>query len=64
MPRPATNVNPPLRAVYRALHRHFGPQHWWPGRTRFEVIVGAILTQNTAWSNVEQAIARLRAAKA
>ena len=63
MPRPSTNVNPPLRAVYRALHRRFGPQYWWPGRTRFEVIVGAILTQNTAWSNVEQAMARLRAAR-
>lgn len=63
MPGPSTNANPPLRAVYRALHHHFGPQHWWPGGTRFEVIVGAILTQNTAWSNVEKAIARLRAAR-
>ena len=34
--------------------------HWWPARTPFEVIVGAILTQNTAWSNVERAIANLR----
>jgi len=41
-----------------------GPQGWWPGRTRFEVIVGAILTQNTAWSNVARAIANLRRAKA
>ena len=64
MPRPSTNVNPPLRAVYRALYRRFGPQHWWPARTRFEVIVGAILTQNTAWTNVEKAIKRLRTAKA
>lgn len=64
MPKPSTNVNPPLPAIYRALARHFGPQHWWPGRTRFEVVVGAILTQNTAWANVEQAIARLRAARA
>jgi endonuclease III related protein len=38
----------------------YGPQHWWPGRTRFEVIVGAILTQNTSWCNVERAIAELR----
>ena len=38
----------------------FGPQHWWPARTRFEVVVGAILTQNTAWSNVEHALAALR----
>ena len=36
-----------------------GPQHWWPGRTRFEVIVGAILTQNTSWTNVERAITAL-----
>ncbi len=52
------------RALYRALYRHFGPQHWWPGRTRFEIMVGAILTQNTAWTNVRQAITRLRAARA
>jgi len=39
-----------------------GPQHWWPGKTQFEVIVGAILTQNTAWTNVERAISNLRAA--
>jgi endonuclease-3 related protein len=64
MPSPSTNVNPPLQAIYRALLQHFGPQHWWPGRTRFEVIVGAILTQNTAWTNVEKAIVRLRAARA
>ncbi|HUL17491.1 MAG TPA: hypothetical protein VLV88_15950 [Terriglobales bacterium] len=38
----------------------YGPQHWWPGRTRFEIIVGAILTQNTSWTNVERAIACLR----
>lgn len=63
MPPAPTNANPPLRAVYRALLKHFGPQYWWPGRTRFEVMVGAILTQNTAWTNVEQAIARLRKAR-
>ena len=38
----------------------YGPQFWWPGRTRFEIIVGAILTQNTSWTNVERAIANLR----
>ena len=53
-----------LMRVYRDLARHFGPQHWWPARTPFEVMVGAILTQNTAWSNVEKAIANLRAARA
>lgn len=42
--------------------RALGPQSWWPGRTRFEVIVGAILTQNTAWTNVARAIASLRRA--
>jgi endonuclease-3 related protein len=42
----------------------FGRQGWWPGRTRFEIAVGAILTQNTAWSNVERAIRALRAAGA
>ncbi len=55
---------PPVRAIYRALYRHWGPQHWWPGRTRLEVVVGAILTQNTAWTNVEKAMARLRREKA
>lgn len=59
-----TRVRPPLRAVYDALLRHFGPQEWWPGRTRLEIIVGAILTQNTAWSNVERAITRLRKERA
>lgn len=52
--------NPPLRAVFGALLSHFGPQRWWPARSRFEMMVGAILTQNTAWANVERAIARLR----
>jgi endonuclease III related protein len=47
-------------AMYRQLLRTYGPQRWWPGETAFEVIVGAILTQNTAWQNVEKAIARLK----
>jgi endonuclease-3 related protein len=42
------------------LHSGFGRQHWWPASTPFEVIVGAILTQNTAWTNVEKALANLR----
>jgi endonuclease-3 related protein len=54
---------PPLDEYYNALFTHFGPQHWWPGNTPFEVIVGAILTQNTSWANVEKAISNLRAAK-
>ncbi len=55
---------PPLRAIYRAMHRRWGPQYWWPGRSRLEVAVGAILTQNTAWTNVERAIGRLRRERA
>jgi endonuclease III related protein len=52
----------PLDEYYNSLFTAFGPQHWWPGRTRFEVIVGAILTQNTSWTNVESAIENLRRA--
>lgn len=51
-----------LRRYYRVLVGALGRQHWWPARTRFEVIVGAILTQNTAWKNVEKAIDHLRRA--
>jgi len=52
-----------LMNVYNRLFKRFGPQHWWPGETRFEVIVGAILTQNTAWKNVEKAIKNLKKEK-
>ncbi|MFH1143165.1 MAG: hypothetical protein V1774_01310 [Candidatus Eisenbacteria bacterium] len=52
---------PDIRRAYRILRRRNGHLHWWPGRTRLEIITGAILTQNTAWTNVEQAIRRLRA---
>jgi len=51
-----------LEEIYRLLFARFGPQHWWPGRTRFEIIVGAILTQNTNWQNVERAIGNLKSA--
>jgi endonuclease-3 related protein len=51
-----------LLEIYRRLHAAYGPQHWWPGETPFEVIVGAILTQSAAWANVEKAIANLKAA--
>lgn len=54
---------PVLREYFDALHRAHGDQHWWPARTRFEVIVGAILTQNTSWRNVERAIIALRRAR-
>jgi len=50
--------------VYDTLLARFGPQDWWPGDTAFEVMVGAVLTQNTAWTNVERAIANLREAQA
>ncbi len=49
-----------LKALYSAMFAAFGAQGWWPGKTRFEVIAGAILTQNTAWTNVEKAIANLK----
>lgn len=45
---------------FRRLHKYFGPRHWWPGETPFEVMVGAILTQNTSWKNVERAIGNLK----
>ena len=48
--------------IYELLHEAFGSQHWWPGETPFEVITGAILTQNTSWMNVEKAIANLKSA--
>jgi endonuclease III related protein len=57
MPEPMRNR---VEQFYGALNDAMGPLHWWPGETRFEVIVGAILTQSTAWSNVERAIANLR----
>lgn len=53
-----------LDAIYNRLWQTYGPQHWWPGDTPTEVAIGAILTQNTAWTNVERAIARLKAADA
>ena len=55
---------PPLLQTYEKLLHHFGPQQWWPARTRLEMMLGAILTQNTAWTNVEKAIVNLRKANA
>ncbi len=56
----------PMRArlldIYQRLLAAFGPQHWWPGESPFEVAVGAVLTQNTAWRNVERAIDNLKRA--
>lgn len=53
---------PPLSEIYDRLFQRFGPQHWWPAQTPFEVLVGAVLTQNTAWSNVARAMDNLRQA--
>lgn len=49
-----------LETIYGRLYSHFGPQDWWPGESRWEVMVGAILTQNTSWRNVEMALANLK----
>jgi len=49
--------------IFDKLFLFYGPQHWWPARTRFEVILGAILTQNTSWSNVKKAIKNLKQKK-
>jgi endonuclease-3 related protein len=61
--RPAIPEPPALRLYYDALFAAHGPQHWWPGRTPLEIIVGAILVQNTSWTNVASAIENLRRQK-
>ncbi len=63
--RPSTSEKSPnakkaLREIYERLRKAYGPQHWWPAKTPTEVVIGAILTQNTAWSAVERAIENLR----
>jgi endonuclease-3 related protein len=57
----AATVRHRIRGVYETLDAAYGPQHWWPAQTPFEVMIGAVLTQNTAWINVERALARLAA---
>ena len=52
-----------LDKIYQSLYQAFGPQNWWPGDTSFEIMLGAILTQNTNWQNVEKAIKNLKAKK-
>ncbi len=65
MPRaPKHNRDNEVRRYYRKLYRAWGAQQWWPAESQFEVIVGAYLTQNTAWTNVERALTNLRAAQA
>jgi endonuclease-3 related protein len=61
--RRSTATRAVLENYYTQLSRHYGPTGWWPGETPFEVAVGAILTQNTAWRNVELAIGNLHQAK-
>src|SRR5579884_695319 len=58
------DVQKQIISYYVALVARYGPQNWWPAQSRFEVIVGAYLTQNTNWSNVEKAMANLRRARA
>jgi len=53
-----------IRQLYPRLLEAYGPQHWWPADSPFEVCIGAILTQNTSWTNVERAIAALKQADA
>src|SRR3990172_10071950 len=59
-PAEEKNAKDKLLKIYNILLSEFGTRKWWPARTRFEVIAGAILTQNTAWKNVEKAISNLR----
>lgn len=60
MRKSSKNSKKILYSIYQKLYRAFGPQHWWPGDTPFEISVGAILTQNTNWANVEKAIQNLK----
>ncbi len=62
--RQAQRTTLSLPDLYQRLFVEYGEQHWWPGETPFEVMVGAILTQNTAWTNVEKAITALKEADA
>lgn len=57
------NGNRALRRAYKLMRERFGHLGWWPGDTPFEVAVGAILTQNTSWTNVEKAIANLKSVR-
>lgn len=61
--RVSIKKNPSLKEIYHILFHFFGPQHWWPAQTPFEVVVGAILVQNTNWANTEKAIKSLKKAR-
>ena len=56
----ARPINRKIKKIYDLLEGHFGDLRWWPAETAFEVIIGAVLTQNTSWVNVEKAISNLR----
>ncbi len=60
MGTPSPQVSVILKKIYQKLFSFFGPQHWWPAKTKFEVIVGAMLVQNTNWVNTARAIKNLR----
>jgi len=53
-------MRPGLKDIYRKLFDHYGPQYWWPADSEFEVMIGAILTQNTSWTNVEKAVKNIK----
>ncbi len=53
-------MNNKIQHIYSLLYNHYGAQNWWPGDTPFEIMLGAILTQNTSWANVEKAIINLK----
>jgi endonuclease-3 related protein len=55
-------VREELEEIYKRLYAYFGPQHWWPSESRWEIMVGAVLTQNTSWRNAALAIANLKRA--
>ena len=57
-----SRMSPDLLSIYKRLFAAYGEQHWWPGSDPFEIIVGAILTQQVTWKNVEKALAALKAA--
>ncbi len=62
MTNPGASLKKLLPEIYRRLYEAYGPQGWWPGDSPFEIIVGAILTQSTAWTNVEKALSAMREA--
>ncbi len=63
-PQCRVDLTPLLHRVYGDLASRYGPRQWWPAETRFEILVGAILTQNTSWNNVEHALRNLKRARA